>query len=145
MITSIEHAKRTDVTICRILKGGGSHADCVVALANEKERLLSRIEELESIAPRKIKLGNGKVMIWRCPDELVPLDDARGASVWRDKDRLDFFERVTFCAYRVDPGFVHIGLPHGVSGGGLTLREAIDDLAENQASYETEVTTKKEP
>jgi hypothetical protein len=73
MITCLTAAKHTDATVRRILAAAGTEADCVVALVNEKEALVKRLMELESIAPRKIKLPNGTVMIWRCPDHLVPL------------------------------------------------------------------------
>jgi hypothetical protein len=56
-----------------MLAGGGSLESCVIALANEKEALVKRLMELEAIAPKKIKRPDGTVMIWRCPDELVPL------------------------------------------------------------------------
>lgn len=55
-----------------------------------------------------------------------------------DSDRIDFLDQGVFCAFRLDSGFITIGLPNGVAGSGLTLREAIDDLAENQMAYETE-------
>lgn len=73
MITSLTQAKNTDATVHRILSLGGTQADCVVALVNEKEALAKRIMELDAIAPKKIKLDDGRVMIWHCPDDLVPL------------------------------------------------------------------------
>lgn len=44
----------------------------VVALANDRERLIERIMELDRIAPRKIRLPTGEVAVWRCPDDLIP-------------------------------------------------------------------------
>lgn len=73
MMTSIADVKRNDPTVHRILKSGGTPRDCVVALANEKEALVKRLMEMERIAPKKIKLPDGRVMIWRCPEDLVPL------------------------------------------------------------------------
>jgi hypothetical protein len=55
-----------------ILRNGGSMEDVVVALAGERNAIIKRLEGAESIAPKKIRLPDGKVMIWRCPDELVP-------------------------------------------------------------------------
>lgn len=55
-----------------ILRNGGSMEDVVVALAGERNAIIKRLEAAESIAPKKIRLPDGKVMIWRCPDELVP-------------------------------------------------------------------------
>ena len=54
------------------MKAGGTAEDCAVALSVEYDRLVDRVIALDSIAPRKIKLPDGRVLIWRCPDELVP-------------------------------------------------------------------------
>lgn len=32
---------------------------------------------LEQIAPKKVRLPDGKVMVYRCPDELIPVKDLR--------------------------------------------------------------------
>lgn len=45
----------------------------VVALANENKRQLDRIVELELLCPRKYKCGSN-VLVWHCPNELVPFD-----------------------------------------------------------------------
>jgi len=55
----------------------GSMEDCVVALVNEKHSLLKRIEYLESVCPRKIKMPDGKFFIWQCPIDLIPETIAR--------------------------------------------------------------------
>ena len=68
-----ERVKNTDSTVAHLLRAGRTLEDIIVALAAEKEAAHKRVMELESIAPRKIKTPDGKVMIWRCPDELVPL------------------------------------------------------------------------
>lgn len=62
-----------DVTVHGIWEHGLSLETCIVSLASEKEFLVKRIMELESIAPRKIVMPDGRAMVWRCPDELVPI------------------------------------------------------------------------
>lgn len=44
----------------------------IVSLANERERLIARIIELEAIAPFKVRLPSGQVAVWQCPEELIP-------------------------------------------------------------------------
>lgn len=88
-------------------------------------------------APRRITPGNdvapdGKP--W--PSQLAHLKGADKKA--DDSGRIDFLDREVFCAFRLDNGFITIGLPNGVAGSGLTLREAIDDLAECQMAYEAE-------
>lgn len=53
------------------LERGLSLEQVVVELANERERLIAEVMRLDAIAPKKIRTAKG-VMIWRCPDDLVP-------------------------------------------------------------------------
>lgn len=69
---SLDEVQRCEVIVAHIMRQGGSHSDCIVALANDRLRLLHRLCELESIAPKKISTPQG-VMIWHCPDNLIPL------------------------------------------------------------------------
>ena len=55
-----------------MLKMGKPLEDIIGELVAEKGKYLRRIMELESIAPRKIVLPDGRVMVWRCPDAFVP-------------------------------------------------------------------------
>lgn len=64
-----------DPTVNRIMKSGGTESACVVELANEKQRLMARIIELDSIAPKKYKTPDGRVMVWNCPEDLVPVTE----------------------------------------------------------------------
>jgi hypothetical protein len=67
-------AKNNDVTVGLIIESGGSIEDVVVALVNEKERMFQRILELELIAPKKISSPDGRVLVWHCPDDLIPTE-----------------------------------------------------------------------
>lgn len=70
--SAFDRVRLTDATVNAMLKHGRSLEETIVALVCEKNRFTQRIIELESIAPRKIVLPDGRVMVWRCPDELVP-------------------------------------------------------------------------
>jgi len=71
----LEQIRCNDVTVARILADGGSETDCIAALVEQKRKMLERICELEAIAPRAYRRKNGEVLIWRCPDRLIPLKD----------------------------------------------------------------------
>lgn len=45
----------------------------IAVLVAEKEQLRNRIVELESIAPRRMMLPDGKIVVWHCTDDLIPL------------------------------------------------------------------------
>lgn len=66
------HLRMNNPIVARIMTAGGTAEDCAVALSVEYDRIFDRMMALDSIAPRKIKLPDGRVLIWRCPDELVP-------------------------------------------------------------------------
>lgn len=69
---AFERVRQTDATVAAMLCAGWTLEDTIVALVAEKRRFVERIMQLEMIAPRKITLPDGRVMVWRCPDVLVP-------------------------------------------------------------------------
>lgn len=67
-----ERAKHNDATVAKGLKAGEGLETIIGYLAAEKEWMMKRLIALESIAPRKITLPDGRVMVWHCPDDLIP-------------------------------------------------------------------------
>ena len=67
--------------VSAILRAGGTPEDCCVALAHALEQTAEKAMRYMLIAPRKYRLPEGKVMIWRCPDELVPETDMSNAAL----------------------------------------------------------------
>jgi hypothetical protein len=51
---------------------GGTAEEVAVALFEQIQTLEKQVAELRNIAPVKFTLGDGTVIVWRCPDELVP-------------------------------------------------------------------------
>ena len=70
----------SNAIVAHIMRAGGTAEDCAVALAVHNDRLVDRLMTLEGIAPRRIKLPDGRVMVWRCPDRLIPETDMSNAS-----------------------------------------------------------------
>lgn len=71
-MTDFETAKLNDFTVSRMIRLGMDLEQIVGQLALEKAKCVQRIIELETIAPRKIIMPDGKIMIWQCPAELIP-------------------------------------------------------------------------
>jgi len=71
---NIKEARRNNAIVDHALMAGGTLEDCIVALVNQQANLVERVLQLENIRPRKIKVGD-KTMVWRCPEELIPLDE----------------------------------------------------------------------
>jgi len=55
-----------------IMSSGGTTEDCCVALNDAMQKLFSKAIDYMMIAPKKVRLPNGTVKIWHCPDELIP-------------------------------------------------------------------------
>lgn len=68
----LQKAAQRSAVVRAVLEQNGTAVDCVMALVERMEALSTRVVELEGIAPRRIKLPDGRVMVWHCPDHLVP-------------------------------------------------------------------------
>lgn len=55
-----------------MLCGNACHTEIIAVLAREKADLMKRIVELELIAPKKITMPDGSVMVYRAPAHLLP-------------------------------------------------------------------------
>jgi hypothetical protein len=69
----LQWARDNHATVNQMLNEGRSHAEIIAALARQQIGLFHRIAELEAIAPSKIVMPDGRVMIRHCPDDLVPV------------------------------------------------------------------------
>ena len=69
---TMKDACDTSPLVYQIMLNGGCPEDAVVALVNVQTEMVRRMMQLEGIAPRKIKIPDGREMVWRCPDELIP-------------------------------------------------------------------------
>jgi hypothetical protein len=73
-VRSFEQARATNETVRAILANGGTAEDCVVALVNQNLVGMAQLARVQAIAPRKYRLPDGRVFVWRCPDDMVPED-----------------------------------------------------------------------
>lgn len=71
-MNALEQVRFTDPTVHEMMAHGRDLEEIIVALVIEKNNLMIQMMKLHLIAPRKITLPDGRVMVWRCPDELVP-------------------------------------------------------------------------
>lgn len=90
-----------DLRLCNslvdsIMMAGGTAEDCAVALAASNKRLIEQLAVLENIAPRRIRLPDGRVMLWRCPEHLVPVTDMSDVGQV-GKERSDRTMQCTLC------------------------------------------------
>jgi hypothetical protein len=69
----LQDARLTSPVVEHVLRSGGTLEDVVCALVNVHTELANRLVELDGLAPRKIKTPDGRVLIWRCPEDMVPM------------------------------------------------------------------------
>lgn len=73
--STLEQLRLVNPIVERVMRAGGTAEDCAVALSEHIDKLVKRLLALEGIAPRRIKLPDGSVVIWHCPDHLIPETD----------------------------------------------------------------------
>jgi hypothetical protein len=71
-LDTLDAVRMNDATVYQILRNGGTLEQCVVTLANQKCELVKKVCDLELIAPKKIRLSDGSVRIYRAPEHLLP-------------------------------------------------------------------------
>jgi hypothetical protein len=59
-----------------MIVNGASLSEIIVALVNHISCQNKTISDLMAICPRKIKLDDGRIMVWHCPDDLVPFQES---------------------------------------------------------------------
>lgn len=70
-----------DATSYQVIRSGGTWSDVAYELYKNQERLIAEITRLKGIAPMRIRLHDGTEMIYRCPDQMVPVVDIKEAGL----------------------------------------------------------------
>ena len=69
----VKEIAKQDVIVSGILLRGGSTEDCVEALSNQNRILTDKLIELQGTAPFRIQEKDGRILTWRCPNNLIPI------------------------------------------------------------------------
>lgn len=73
---TLDEAAMHDASLHRILESGLDDRSNLLLIVNLNRLLTNRIAELSAIAPRRLRLPNGHTVVWRCPEELIPIESA---------------------------------------------------------------------
>jgi len=68
-----EYVKKHDSAVSSMLDAGMSLEEIIVALSREREQTHRQLLKLISLVPKKVISPDGKVYVWHCPDELIPV------------------------------------------------------------------------
>lgn len=68
----LEELAKHSAIVSGCLLSGGNAEDCVDMLCQCMEAITKQNIDLMMRSPFKIKTSDGKTLIWRCPDDLVP-------------------------------------------------------------------------
>lgn len=78
-VASFEQVLLREPCIREALRRGLSLEDVIVLLVNQRNLITKKLLDVQSYAPKKMILEDGRVMLWQCPAELVPVqEDLRG-------------------------------------------------------------------
>ena len=75
---TFDEAKETDTIVRNVFWGEESIENfkkCICILAEQKKELVERIFKLQLIAPTRIRKPDDSEVLWRCPEDLIPLTD----------------------------------------------------------------------
>ena len=71
---------REDATVCTVMNAGGDVIDALQALSRERQRLLGELVNMQSLIGHRYLLPGGVELIWRPPDEALPVSDLSTSS-----------------------------------------------------------------
>ena len=72
MTPSWEESLLTDPLVRAAYKRGCSLQKIICLLVERDRKLMKELEKLDRIAPKKYRMPDGRIFIWRCPDHEVP-------------------------------------------------------------------------
>lgn len=73
--TTVEEATKTNPFLAEAMRVGMTNEEIICFLSANNEALQRRLLRLSMISPTRLKLPDGREMIWRCPARLVPFED----------------------------------------------------------------------
>lgn len=76
----------------KILHEAGQTPDeIILMLVRLKNRLLQDVSKLKLMTPKRVRMSDGSERIWRCPEELIPMEQVLpmdvGDAAWKLKQR----------------------------------------------------------
>lgn len=70
---TFDEARLKELILSELFDEGATTEQVILTLVNQKALLVEQLIRLESITPRRYQLPDGKVYVWHCPDDLVPI------------------------------------------------------------------------
>jgi|GEM_PF-5222347 len=58
-----------------MLQTGETPDAIILMLVKLKAQLLEDVSELKLLVPKRVKMSDGSMRIWRCPEECIPKDE----------------------------------------------------------------------
>lgn len=59
----------------------------ILILVKLKAQMLQDIENLKLLVPKRVKMSDGSLRIWRCPEEFIPMEEVSpwdiGTAMWK--------------------------------------------------------------
>jgi hypothetical protein len=74
-----------------MLKAGCTRDEIILMLVKKNQVLSHTVAELKLTVPKRVKMSDGSLMIWRCPEEYIPVEEFMpmdvGDAAWKLKCR----------------------------------------------------------
>lgn len=69
------YALASDATVRNAVSQADGLKLAIAHLVMEKQALVRKLIEIEAIAPRSYRMPDGRIMVWQCPEHLIPITD----------------------------------------------------------------------
>lgn len=69
---TFQEAAVNDPIVHGVATGRFPAESALLAMANRHKAMTDLMAELILIAPKKVRMPDGSIAIWRCPDEMIP-------------------------------------------------------------------------
>ena len=93
MTPEFKEAARNCPFVKILHEAGKTPDEIILMLVKLKNRLLQDVNELKLLTPKRVRMSDGSERIWRCPEELIPVEEFSpmdiGDSLWELPHRDD--------------------------------------------------------
>jgi hypothetical protein len=90
MTPELKEAARKCPVVAALHKVGETPEGIILILTNLRAQQLKDVADLKLLVPKLVKMSDGSMRIWRCPERLIPIDEYSpfdiGNAVWSMKD-----------------------------------------------------------
>lgn len=76
--TAATSVYQKDALAHQLAAQGAGPLTIVEQMIARHEKIMKKLADLKRLCPARYKLPNGRILVWHCPDELIPITEIHG-------------------------------------------------------------------